>query len=230
MNGLPDHPNGPVQMIVRPKARKISLRLDHATCQATLVLPHKRYAAQGEKLLRQRSTWLSEQWQALPPPMPFVPDAKILFEGEPTQLVFEQGRGRARHIEHTLVVPATQIEAFATRVRRALIELARAALETQVAIHAQNLNLTPNGVTVRDTRSRWGSCSSAGNLNFSWRLICAPKTVLSYVAAHEVAHLREAHHGPAFWQEVARTYPEPAPARKYLRDHAPQLFAVGAIQ
>ncbi len=226
--GQLDHSNGPVQLVVRANSKRIVLRLDHATRCAMLVLPHKRYQKQARKLLAERGQWLREQWQALPPPMPFSNGAHVLLGGELVCLRFEQGRGSAKQIGTDLVIPATQKEAFAGRVRRAFIAMARSDLSKRVQRHAQNLGVQTARITVRDTRSRWGSCSAAGNLNFSWRLICAPAFVLDYVAAHEVAHIREANHGPAFWQCVEQTYGSPRDARQYLADHGPDLFAVGA--
>lgn len=220
---------GPVSVVVRPGTKRISLRFDHALRQAQLVLPHRRFAGQGRKLITQKSGWLSKQWQQLPKPMPFIPGGKVLLGGEEVVLVFEPGRGRFRQTEQELVVPALRKELFAGRVRQALIDLARTALQDAVAQYGRQLNSQPGKITVRDTRSRWGSCSAAGNLNFSWRLICAPAFVLSYVAAHEVAHIRHAHHGPKFWDAVDTSYGDPAIAKKYLRENAPKLFAVGAM-
>lgn len=218
----------PVEVVIRSDARKITLRLDHALRQAILVLPHKRFLRQGEKLIAQRQNWLQQQWQKLPAPMPFVPDTRILLYGELVTIRWKQGRGAAKFVAQDWVIPATQQQAFAGRVRRALIQLARNDLHAAVALHAKNLGLSAGKITVRDTRSRWGSCSSVGNLNFSWRLVCAPKFVLSYVAAHEVAHLREAHHGPTFWAQVQKTCPDRQRAKSYLNEHSADLFAVGA--
>jgi len=220
----------PVSVVIRPMARKISLRLDHAVREAQLILPHRRYLRQGRKLLHQKSEWLSQQWLSLPPALPFIPDRHILLCGQKVLLVFEQGRGSYRRSNDALVVPALREELFASRVRRALIALARQRLEECVALYAKRIDVTYGKITMRDTKSRWGSCSAAGNLNFSWRLICAPDFVLSYVAAHEVVHIREANHGQEFWEEVRRCFGDPAPARKYLRTYAPKLFAVGVKQ
>ena len=74
-------------------------------------------------------------------------------------------------------------------------------------------------ITLRDTRSRWGSCTSDGRLMFSWRLIMTPPEVLDYVAAHEVAHLAQMNHSPAFWAEVTRIYGDYQAPRQWLRDH-----------
>ncbi|MBE0554766.1 MAG: M48 family metallopeptidase, partial [Rhodobacteraceae bacterium] len=82
------------------------------------------------------------------------------------------------------------------------------------------------GITLRDTRSRWGSCTAAGRLMFSWRLIMAPPAVLDYVAAHEAAHLVEMNHSPAYWAVVGRIFPGWQAQRGWLRRHGPGLHAL----
>ena len=116
--------------------------------------------------------------------------------------------------------------------RRRLIDWlkreARADLETAVQRHAKALGVRPASVTLRDTKSRWGSCSPARTLSFSWRLIMAPPFVLDYIAAHEVAHLREMNHGPRFWRLVYKLYPEARDAEDWLRQHGQSLHAISA--
>ena len=85
------------------------------------------------------------------------------------------------------------------------------------------LGLKPRRVVVRDQTSRWGSCSTARVLSFSWRLIFAPPFVLDYVAAHEVAHLKEMNHGPRFWALVRKTNPRMDEARRWLKRHGAEL-------
>ena len=82
-------------------------------------------------------------------------------------------------------------------------------------------------LNVRDQKSRWGSCSSNGSLSFSWRLIMAPPHVLDYVAAHEVAHLREMNHGPRFWALVAKTMPQCDESKRWLRTFGNELHRYG---
>ena len=86
---------------------------------------------------------------------------------------------------------------------------------------------TPAAITVRDQKSRWGSCSTTGALSFSWRLIMAPSFVLDYVAAHEVAHLAEMNHGPRFWALVARTMPQYEEAKRWLQKFGSDLHRYG---
>ena len=109
------------------------------------------------------------------------------------------------------------------RLRDWLIKQAREELSERVQHHARNLGLKPRRVVVRDQTSRWGSCSSARVLSFSWRLIFAPAYVLDYVAAHEVAHLKEMNHGPRFWALVRKTNPRMDDARRWLKRHGAEL-------
>jgi predicted metal-dependent hydrolase len=102
---------------------------------------------------------------------------------------------------------------------------AREALDAAIARHATALGVRPTRVTVRDTRSRWGSASRAGRLSFSWRLVLAPPGVLETVAVHELAHLRVFGHGNAFWVLVAARVPDHAARRRWLRTHAAELHA-----
>jgi predicted metal-dependent hydrolase len=113
------------------------------------------------------------------------------------------------------------------RVREFLRAEARRRIHPLVFAHAGRLGRTPCRVSVKDTRSRWGSCSSRGDLAFSWRLVMAPEPVLSYVVAHEVAHLVEMNHAPAFWRLVATLIGDPAPARGWLRRHGAGLHRYG---
>ena len=83
-------------------------------------------------------------------------------------------------------------------------------------------------VVVRDTKSRWGSCAVDGTLSFSWRLVLAPPMVLDYLAAHEVAHLREMNHSPPFWRLVRRICPHTDEAEAWLKAHGASLHAIGA--
>ena len=104
-------------------------------------------------------------------------------------------------------------------------ERARADLTLAIARHAPGLGVSPARVTIRDTTSRWGSCSRKGNLSFSWRLVLAPPQALDTVAAHELCHLRVFGHGPRFQALLAGRVPDHAAWRRWLRRHAPELHA-----
>lgn len=96
-------------------------------------------------------------------------------------------------------------------------KLARARLHASVGSHIGRLDLPMPPFRIKDTSSRWGSCSARGNLNFSWRLVMMPPGILDYVAAHEVSHLLELNHSPEFWRIVERLCPQFRDRRKWLR-------------
>jgi predicted metal-dependent hydrolase len=131
---------------------------------------------------------------------------------------------RLRHECSTLHVPGP-MSAVSGRVAGFLRESARAACAEGVARHAAALGRHPGRISLRDPRSRWGSCTSRGDLMFSWRLAMAPAAVLDYVVAHEVAHLAEMNHSQRFWAAVARLCPDHAGPRDWLRRNGAGLHA-----
>ncbi|MCJ7709316.1 MAG: M48 family metallopeptidase, partial [Chloroflexi bacterium] len=102
---------------------------------------------------------------------------------------------------------------------------ARAALLAAIDRHALPLGVSPSSVTIRDTTSRWGSCSRRGSLSFGWRLVLAPPGALDAVAAHELCHLRVFGHAPQFWALLETRVPDYATWRRWLRRHGPDLHA-----
>ncbi len=118
-------------------------------------------------------------------------------------------------------------EPVARRVRDHLARLAGQELTRRARLHAATIGRKVTRITVRDTKSRWGSCSAAGSLSFSWRLIMAPEPVLDYVVAHEVAHLIEMNHGPRFWKLVRTMVVDPDSQRAWLKRHRAELLSYG---
>ena len=114
-------------------------------------------------------------------------------------------------------------EHVARRLRDWLMQRAKEEISARVEAHCYRLGLKARRVVIRDQTSRWGSCSSARVLSFSWRLILAPPFVLDYVAAHEVAHLKHMNHGHRFWDVVRGTVPRMEEARRWLRRHGAEL-------
>ena len=102
---------------------------------------------------------------------------------------------------------------------------ARQVIDAAVLRHADALGVTPRSITIRDTTSRWGSCSRRGALSFSWRLVLAPPPALEAVVAHELCHLRVFGHSRAFWALLETRVPDHAAWRRWLRAHAPELHA-----
>lgn len=114
--------------------------------------------------------------------------------------------------------PLTPVE------QETLMEAAREDLPGRVARYARAMGLTVGRITIRRQRTRWGSCSSKGNLNFNCLLMLCPPDIRDYVVVHELCHLRELNHSPAFWAQVQAVLPDYARHRRWLRDHGYQLI------
>lgn len=207
------------------RARRLILSVSRATGQATLTLPPAATEAQARAFLLARAGWLAEAVARLPAPAIAAEGALLPVEG--TALVLTPARVRACRVEAgALLFPASRPAGPSAAAW--LRERARAGLTAACDRHAAALPPGARaiaGITLRDTRSRWGSCTSGGRLMFSWRLAMAPPEVLDYVAAHEVAHLAHMDHSPAFWAAVRRLMPDYAGRRDWLRRHGPALHA-----
>jgi len=221
----------PLVTRINARARRIALKVDTHRDQVVLVLPHRRHLKAAESFLDSKRDWIAAHIADLPPPVMLTDGAMVPLLGEPRRLRHcpQARRGVWLDTETGEIHVSGSAEHLPRRVLDWLRVQARTELAARVKVHAARLGVTPGRITLRDTRSRWGSCAPSGGLNFCWRLVMAPPWVLDYVAAHEVAHLRELNHGPAFWAHVETLAPGARdPARAWLRHHGPALHRVGA--
>ncbi len=212
-------------------SRRITLRVRAATRDVVLTMPARSAMRSAREFAERHAGWIGAKLARLPQPVPFQPGALIPFRGVDHRIVH---RPLARGVVWTEVGAPTPLlcvagapEFVARRVEDYLKREARKALEAAASHYAGALGVAPRRVALRDTTSRWGSCSSSGSLNFSWRLILAPSHVLDYLAAHEVAHCRHMNHSAAFWRITYRLYPEADKAEAWLRAHGADLHRYG---
>ncbi len=216
----------PVNVILRrsARARRFSLRVSRVDGRVTLSLPDWAAEAEAMRFARSQEGWIRAALAGRPAAQAVRIGGPVAFEGQ--TLVLQPGAVRSVQVAPgALLVPHRGVHRAGAQVRAFLRNAARARLQQACTRHAATLGRPFRSLTLRDTRSRWGSCSSDGRLMFSWRLIMAPPAVLEYVAAHEVAHLAQMNHSPAFWAEVARLMPDYHAHRRWLRDHGQVLHA-----
>lgn len=213
----------PIPLLLRRsgQARRISLRISQLDGRVTLTLPKRCPEAEALDFAAQKETWIRKHLQARTPDETVGLGASIPFQGQMVQIVSGPGR-RVQVLEGALVVPGAP-DRVAARLGGFLKQTARGRLAAASDHYAAALGRPYERLSIRDTRSRWGSCSSSGGLMYSWRLIMAPSEVLDYVAAHEVAHLQEMNHSPAFWDVVQRLYGDYKDARGWLRREGSDL-------
>jgi predicted metal-dependent hydrolase len=219
---LPGDPPVVVALRRSRRATRFSLRVSRANGTVSLSLPLWAPEAEALAFLRDREGWVRRHLDAAPAPQLARIGAELPICGVPRAVVVGSGRA-ARFSDGRIEVPEGPRQG--PRLKALLTALARERLSAAVARHAGTLGRVPGRLTLRDPRSRWGSCSSKGDLMFSWRLIMAPPAVLDYVAAHEVAHLVEMNHAPAFWRVCARLRPDYAEHRDWLKRNGAGLLA-----
>jgi predicted metal-dependent hydrolase len=220
----------PVAVKRNSRAKRIILRIDHATRLPVLTMPSRVGTAQGEDFLHRNLEWLESRLNLLAPAVPFRDGGYFPLRGRSCRIYHRGGRGPVRlessGIWQVLSVPG-DAASLSRRVTDWLKAEARRDFEEAVGRYAPTIRRRPHAIRIGDPKSRWGSCSAHGVLTFSWRLVLAPARVLDYVAAHETAHLVEMNHGPRFWALVERLYPNCATARAWLDKEGAALAAVG---
>lgn len=197
------------------RARQLSLRLSQLDGRVTLTLPRNVTEAEGMAFLRAKEKWLRGHLDRRDAPVDVTHWAEIPLEG--TLREVQPGTGRSVRFEGGVLFVPGNAEDAASRLRGWLRTRARDRLAEASDHYAGKLGRGYDRITLRDTRSRWGSCTHDGGLMYSWRLIMAPPEVLDYVAAHEVAHLAEMNHSAAFWSTVERLYGDWRGPRRWLR-------------
>ncbi len=221
---LPDLPEVALTLRRSVRARRFSLRVSRHDGTVTLTVPARAAIAEALAFAHSQSDWLRRALDRVPQVVPLGFGATIPFEGRVRTLT--PGPVRAPKVQDDLLILPADGRRLLPLLQAFLKHCARVRLQAATERHAAMLGRGFRKITLRDTRSRWGSCAQDGSLSYSWRLIMAPPSVLDYVAAHEVAHLAEMNHSPAFWAVVARLRPAYADDRAWLKTQGAALQAI----
>jgi len=218
----------PVEMKPNPRARRLTLRADATRGIIRLSLPPRTSAARALAMLDNHRDWLVARVAAWPSAAGFAPGGTVPIEGSDVIIDWAPDRPRTATRDGDRLRIGGPLDGLSGRIERYLRAQARAVLAAETRELAARLGKPVAAVAVRDTASRWGSCSATGCIAYSWRLILAPASVRRYVVAHEVAHLAHMNHGADFWAVTAELYGgEVAAARRWLKRHGASLHWIG---
>ena len=220
---LPGPPPLDITLRRSARARRFSLRVSALDGRVTLSVPQRAHEAEAMEFARQHEDWLRAALAKQGRVAAIGFGTLLPIEGR--DVVLAPATGRMTQLAgDSLLLPGAEAQ-VAVRAAAYLRALARDRLADASDHYAGLLGRKVARITLRDTRSRWGSCSHEGALMYSWRLIMAPPSVLRYVAAHECAHLVEMNHSADFWAVVARIYPQWQKERTWLHANGPRLHS-----
>lgn len=209
------------------RARRVALRITPGSGEVELVVPLTATLKQGIAFAREKASWLKTHLSKIPPPVPFEDGAVIPVHDRPRRIRRTDELFRGIWLKDNELQVATSPDRLSGDIRRWLKERAREELTRKAEEKSVMLQRCYRRISVRDTSSRWGSCSPDGDLSFSWRVIMAPDFVLDYLVAHEVAHLEEMNHSRRFWAIVYQIAEHADMGREWLRLEGAHLHRYG---
>ena len=224
----------PYLLRVSARARVVRLVV-HQASGLEVVVPRGTPQARIEQVLADKARWIDSTLERVAreasaiQPLPLADGQELPFAGRRIHLTLREdappGRYRASLIGDTLMLHVADGEQ--DTIRRSLEAWYRRQAGTvfaeRLSIRNADYEFTYGRVAIKEQKSRWGSCSRKGNLNFNWRLLLAPLPVLDYVVTHELCHLKELNHSAHFWALVAHGCSDYATQRRWLRHHSRTL-------
>lgn len=214
----------PIVIRKHKTARHMVLRYQCGQQCIALTLPRYVTIGQGLRFVEERREWILSQL-AEQKDIPYLADGtEIMVLGERLTIRHVGGRGVVHRQGNSIMVPGDPVF-LPRRLSDWLKKSVRSEISRLAQAKAEALGRTIRKISIRDTRSLWGSCNEKACLSFSWRLVLAPYAVLDYVVSHEVAHLVELNHSPAFWRVVEQLCPNWRESREWLKTYGRQLHA-----
>jgi predicted metal-dependent hydrolase len=225
--------NYQIEVRRHPAARRYTLRVRETNRNIVLTMPTRGSLRQAKSFTERNVAWIAARLRRLPVAIPFAPGQEIPLRGVPHRIVYrDEARGTVWIEQNSSAAPLLNVAGKPAHAPRRIRDFLKREAKSELTIasrrYAEMLSVSVRSVSVRDTASRWGSCSHSGSLSFSWRLILAPSFVLDYLAAHEIAHRIELNHSKRFWNIVDRIFPDRRRAEAWLRVNGSSLHRYGA--
>jgi len=221
-----------IAIVRHPRARRYTLRVRHANRDVVLTMPRRGNLRDARAFAEKNVHWIASKIATIPETVPFADGESIPVRGIAHRICHRPGERGTVWIENdtngdALICVAGASAHLARRVTDFLKNEARKALSAASRDYAAKIGVSIGKVGLRDSTTRWGSCSESGSLSYSWRLIFAPAFVLEYLAAHEIAHRIELNHSKRFWALLDSMTPEREKAEAWLGAHGNALHRYG---
>ncbi len=213
-----------IKIIKSPRAKKLTLRIDSQERRPILSLPPRCSAKRAVEFVRQNMNWIEENLKKIPQSRRFENNETISLFGQTYTICHEPLLRKGVYIENQTLRVSGALEFMHRRICDFIKKTARQKLYELSQKKAKEISRQVKKVTLKDTKSRWGSCSSKNNINYNWRIALAPLYVIEYLVAHEVSHLQHQNHSQEFWECVSALCPDSIEGRRWLRNHGRELY------
>lgn len=227
------HISPQLELKLSKRARRVALRLDTSRRVVNLVVPMRFSMRKAELFALQHKDWIRAKLSELPEPVTFTHGAKVPVFGRQRTIEISYDKTLKRsdiYLKENSIFISTNQDNPAGRITRFLKSEARDTLANLANEKAAEIGKTIKDISIRDPKSRWGSCAPDGRICFSWRLIFAPWESLDYVVAHEVAHLVHMNHGKHFWELCERLSEDYHTGKHWIRNNGHELMRYGQHQ
>lgn len=213
-----------IKIIKSARAKKLTLRIDFKEHIPVLTIPNRCSSKRAVDFVEIHRQWIENCLQKLPTTKQFENGEKVSVLGQMLTICHAPQLRRGVFIEDNILYVSGELDFLHRRIKDYIKKQAKLEFYKRSKILADSLNCELNDVTIKDTKSRWGSCSSINNINYSWRIALAPQEVFEYLIAHEVAHLKHQDHSSRFWKCVSELYPKAEAGKTWLKQHSKELY------
>lgn len=220
----------PLRIVENDRAKRLTLRIDAGGRGLRVTIPPGLPQGEVDRFLDRHRGWLESRLAKVPERPSVRPGIKIPVRGVPHLIVHEPARRGTVSVMACAAGPSLVVCGDRRHLPRRIADFlkreAKREIEALVARHTVAIGKRARQIRFKDTTSRWGSCTSDGNLSFSWRIMMAPPPVINYLVAHEVAHLKEMNHGPNFWKLCKELCPDTDRCKAWLKRNGNALQAI----
>ena len=212
-----------IKVVRSPLAKRLTLRIDEKNHRPVLTVP--RYCSQAKAIafIESNHDWIVNMLARLPKPKGFSNGESLSFFGK-NYIVLHTPSQRGTCFEDGFLKVGGDVEFLHRRVLDYLKQQALKKLSELTVKKAKQIGCRVSGVSIKDTKSRWGSCSTLGNINYNWRICMAPVFVIDYLVCHEVNHLKHPDHSPLFWEALKNICPNYEEGRHWLKVKGKELY------
>lgn len=219
--------------VIRSAKRKKTITVMVRSGQVRILAPADTPEHEIRRILETRRDWIEERLRQSPSDTQarkHWTDTTFWLHGKPTTVEYEYtaGHWRCAYRDNRFSITGPDVSPPVDKIYDILTRWYKQAAKTDFEHRLQHwshqLGVSYQGFRVKDQRTRWGSCSSTGNINLNWRLIQAPPEIIDYVVVHELCHLLEMNHSARFWAHVAKAFPAYQESQQWLKQHGASLY------